>query len=95
MEFLFSVMDINTSEVYNFVFKYKYEKEFVEVDPENLKVDTVGNIIYFLVKGNFFTDFIYNFEMHMTSLNGDIVCFTYENHLVRGKFYKLIFPIQC
>jgi len=88
-ECLFSVTGINVSE---FSFKSKYktnedDKHF-EVSKENLKVQAVGDLVYFLVMGDFLTGYHYDFEIYMTSLSdGDVVvCFGYQNHSVRGKF---------
>jgi len=84
---LFSITDINVSE-YSFQFQYKRNEDnkYFEVNKEDLNIQAVGNIVYFLVMGDFFTGFHYDFEIRMISLNGDIVWFDYKNISVRGKF---------
>ena len=61
------------------------------VKEEDLKIQAVGNVVYFLVKGEFLTGFCYNFKMRMTTLK-DVV-YTYDNHLFRG-VVRLLLPFM-
>ena len=83
---------MNVSEcTFNFEYiRNDHPKRWHQVNQENLEIQMFENVVYFLVKDDFLTGYTYDFKLAITSKNGEINRFGYNNHSFRGKFWLLM-----
>jgi len=108
-ECVFSIEAINISD-WDITFEYREKtteedtenEEFITLNVgENLQIQRVGRCVYFLVTCQLFTGYQYDFQMRMTSADGEIVRYRCEITDLRGEFYFHLFGgcdfifIQC